>query len=137
MTKRKIWPWIRALLALLSGLAAILLVHLLGQQVAPSLYESTPSTDLERAADLFMMILAGTVGSFVVGVIASERLRLHLASFLAVMLLIDIAAVVGYLSTQPLWYRALVLLTLPLQVWLGALLAGKIFRPRSVLGSAS
>ena len=43
--------------------------------------------------------------------------------FLAMMAVVDTIAVFGFLAPQPVWLKAVVLLSLPLQAWLGGLLA--------------
>lgn len=48
--------------------------------------------------------------------------------FLIIMAVLDLQAILGYLKPQPFWFKALVLATLPLQVWLGGILSKTIFR---------
>ena len=48
--------------------------------------------------------------------------------FLLVMLFIDIAVIKGDLAVQPLWFKGLVIATLPLQVYIGGRLAMLTFR---------
>jgi hypothetical protein len=128
---RKIWPWIRTVIAFPAGLMAIQLTHRLGQFFVPSLAETLPATDLERTKAIVLIFLAGVAGSFVIGAIARHRLWLHMALFFLLALLIDLRAVAA-LATQPLWFRALILVTLPPQVLLGARLAQQTFTRRPI-----
>jgi hypothetical protein len=127
MIVRKIWPWIRTLVAFPLGFAAVRLTHLLGQPFVPLLSENLPATDLERTKAMVLIFLAGVAGGFVIGAIARHRLWLHMVIFFVLALRMDLIAMAGAFADQPFWFRALVLLTLPLQVWLGALLAGLTF----------
>jgi hypothetical protein len=56
--------------------------------------------------------------------IAGHRPWLHLGLFFVLMGAIDLNAVLGELANQPVWFKTLILGTLPLQVWLGGRLAG-------------
>lgn len=134
---RKIWPWIRTLLAFPLGFAAINLTHLLGRPFVPLLSEIPPSTDLERTKALVLIFLAGVAGAFVIGAVSRHRLRLHMAIFFVLALLLDLTAVAGAFAEQPFWFRALVLVTLPPQVWLGSRLAGATFTRQAVRAAAT
>ena len=127
---KNVLPWLRTLVAFPLGLLAIQLFHLAGRQVFPLAYGDLDS-DPSRLLALTLVTVAGTVGSFVVGAVARHRIRLHMAIFLALMLAIDIAAIVGPLVTQPISFKVLVIATLPLQVWVGARLAMLTCRGRS------
>jgi hypothetical protein len=137
MTVRKTWPWIRSLVAFPLGFAAVQLTHLLGQPFVPSLSENLPVTDLERTKALVLIFLAGVAGGFAIGAIARHRLWLHMAIFFVLALLIDLYIVADTFADQPFWFRALVLLTLPVQVWLGGLLAGTTFIDRAERAAAT
>lgn len=127
----KIWPWIRTLLAFPLGFVAINLTHLIGQPFVPLLHETAPATDLERVKAIVLIFLAGVAGSFVIGAVARHRLWLHMAIFFVLALWIDLSVVLGTFSAQPFWFRALILVTLPPQVWVGGLLAGMTFTNKS------
>lgn len=119
---KKVLPWLRTLVSFPLGLLAIQLFHLAGRQVSPPAYGDLDS-ESTRLLALSLVTGAGIVGSFVVGAVARHRIWLHMAAFLALMLAIDIAAIVGVLATQPTWFKVLIIATLPLQVWIGARLA--------------
>lgn len=121
-------PWLRTLISLPLGVAAIVMFHKGVGVLLPRLYGSDLSNDPDRLAMLGLTVVAGILGSFVVAGVARHRLWLHMGLFLIVMIAIDLPAVLGYLSPQPLWFKAMVMLTLPLQAWLGGLLARAVFR---------
>lgn len=77
---------------------------------------------------LVLMVLTGIIGSFIVAAIAQNRPWLHMGMFLLVMIAIDLQAVFGHLSPQPLWFKASIMLTLLLQAWLGGLMARTMFK---------
>lgn len=121
-------PWLRTLISLPLGVAAIVMFHKCVGVLLPRLYGSDLSNDPDRLAMLGLTVVAGILGSFVVAGVARHRLWLHMGLFLIVMIAIDLPAVLGYLSPQPLWFKAMVMLTLPLQAWLGGLLARAVFK---------
>ena len=124
----RIWPWIRTVISLPLGLVAISLVHELAKLGLPQLYANDLANDADRTLMLLLSILAGIVGSFVVGAIARHRLWMHMGLFLGAMLIIDWLGIIGYLASQPMWFKIAIILTLPLQVWVGGKLA-KIMLP--------
>ncbi|MCZ7652611.1 MAG: hypothetical protein M5U13_16150 [Thermoanaerobaculia bacterium] len=111
-------PWLRSVVAFPLGLVAIHVFHLAGQRLLPLGYGALDS-DGARWLALALATVAGIVGSFVVGAVAGHRLRLHLAIFFVLMLVIDLGAIRGGLAAQPVWLKTLVLAVLPLQVWIG------------------
>ena len=123
----RIWPWIRTVISLPLGLVAISLVHELAKLGLPQLYANDLANDADRTLMLLLSILAGIVGSFLVGAIARHRLRLHMGLFLVAMLIIDWLGIIGYLAAQPLWFKIAIIVTLPLQVWVGGKLARMMF----------
>jgi hypothetical protein len=91
--------------------------------------------DQERLLSLILATAAGTIGSFVVAAVARHRIWLHMAIFLALMLVIDVGFLRTVAAAQPLWFKALVIATLPLQVWIGARLAMLTFRKSSLVAA--
>ena len=124
-------PWVRSAVAFPLGLVAIKLLHAAGRHLLPMGYGELAS-DNERLLSLTLATVAGIVGSFVVGAVARHRLWLHMVIFLALMLVIDIGFLKTAAAAQPLWFKALVIATLPLQVWIGARLAMLTFRKSSL-----
>lgn len=129
-------PWIRSVVSFPLGLVALQLFHLGGRQLFPPGYGELDS-DPERLLALALATVAGIFGSFVVGAVARHRIWLHMTIFLAVMLVIDIGALKSGLATQPFWFKALVIATLPLQVWIGTRLAMLTFRRSAMVDTTS
>ena len=123
----KVIPWLRSIVAFPLGLVAIRLFHMAGRQLTPQAYGLLDS-DAERVLSIVLATIAGILGSFVVGAIARHRIWLHMIIFLTLMLVIDLGFLRGTAATQPMWFKALVLATLPLQAWIGGQLAALTFR---------
>ena len=68
-------------------------------------------------------MLSGVAGTWVAVRLAPCAPRLHALAFFLLVLLMDGYAVAALGADFPLWFSAGLLLTLPLQVWLGARLA--------------
>jgi hypothetical protein len=124
-------PWVRSVVAFPLALVAIKLFHAAGRHFLPMGYGELAS-DNQRLLSLTLATVAGIVGSFVVGAVARHRIWLHMAIFLALMLVLDIGFLKTSAAAQPLWFKALVIATLPLQVWIGARLAMLTFRKSSL-----
>ena len=116
-------PWLRSVVAFPVGLLAIQLFHLAAVRFLPDAYNAL-ETDEKRALVIVLTAIAGTIGSFFVAAVAGHRPWLHLGLFFALMGAIDLVAVLGDLSNQPVWFKALFLPSLLLQVWPGGRLAG-------------
>jgi len=72
------------------------------------------------AWDLAWVFIAGVLAAWVVTRLAPRAPRVHAAVFFVLMLVVAVAAVVQLGSDWPGWFSAGILLTLPLQVALGA-----------------
>jgi hypothetical protein len=123
-------PWLRTAIALPIGIVAINVFHQLAALLLPDLYGGSLEYDSHRFQMLVLGMGAGVTGSFTMGAIARQRLWLNMVIFLSAMLAIDGFAITTMLATQPTWFKAAALLSLPLQVWAGALLAKATFRQR-------
>lgn len=119
---QKILPWLRTLIALALGIAAIEAVHFAGGRLLPGAY-APPGAGSLAGALLGLMLLAGIAGTFVTVLVARHRPWLHATIFLAMMLALDAAAAVGVFAEREAWFKVLMLASLPLQAWLGAKLA--------------
>lgn len=126
---RRFLPWLRTVASLPLGIVAILLFHQLMAALLPRLYAADLDNTTDRIWMLMLTVLAGMIGSVVVALVVRHRLWLHMVLFLVVMLVIDILAVTSYLAPQPVWFKALVLLSLPLQAGLGGWIAPRLSRP--------
>jgi hypothetical protein len=120
---RSLLPWARTAIALPAGVIAIELFHKFGEVVLPSLYASDLSNTTDRIRFMVAIVLAGITGAFTVGFIARHRPYLHMLLFLLVMIVIDVKAVMEYFPDQPNWFKAAIFLTMPLQLYLGGLMA--------------
>lgn len=120
-------PWIRSVIALPLGLVAIKLFHAAGRHLVVMGYGDLAGDD-QRLLSLVLATVAGIIGSFVVGAVARHRIWLHMGIFLVLMLLIDIGFLRTAAAAQPIWFKAFVIATLPLQVWIGGRLAMLTFR---------
>ncbi|HKT42436.1 MAG TPA: hypothetical protein VJQ86_08800 [Rhodanobacteraceae bacterium] len=125
---RHVPSWLRTVIALPIGIVAINVFHQLAALLLPALYGGNLEYDSHRFQMLLLGMGAGVAGSFTMGAIARQRLWLNMGIFLVAMLAIDVFAITSLLATQPAWFKAAVLLSLPLQVWAGALLAKATFR---------
>ncbi|AKC87103.1 hypothetical protein [Pseudoxanthomonas suwonensis] len=120
--RRRAWTAFRSLLAVLLAFAAVFAVNLLGSWLAAWLV--LPAGGSPRLAwDLLWVVLSGIAGAWVAVRSAPCTPRGHALAFLLLMLAMDTAAVVRMGADFPLWFSAGLLLTLPLQVWLGMRLA--------------
>ena len=123
----KVWPWVRSVIGFALGMTAINVVNAIGAEVFPHAYAAI-DTDAARITTVVVAMLAGIVGSFVLGAVARHRLWLHMVVFGLVMLAIDTYVLLGPLAGQPVWFKVLVIGTLPLQIWVGGRLAALTWR---------
>lgn len=119
---RPMLPWLRTLVAIVLGFAAIDLMHLAGSRLFPAAY-SPPGAGSWLPLFLVLMLLAGIAGTFVMVLVSRHRPWLHALVFLAIMLALDISALLDVFAGRDLWFKAFMLLSLPLQAWVGARLA--------------
>lgn len=122
--------WLRTVIALPIGIVVINVFHQLAAVLLPDLYGGSLEHDGHRLQMLLLGTGAGVAGSFAMGAITRRQLWLNMGIFLIAMLAIDVFAITSVLATQPAWFKAAVLLSLPLQVWAGALLVKATFRQR-------
>jgi hypothetical protein len=115
-----------SLVAILLGYVAVWLVNLAGGWLLDALLPGSrtpggiPLTTAAQIADLFVLFAAGLAGGFVVVLAAPRAPGIHALSFGAIALAIDLWVVLGTLQGAPLWYRVLVIATVPPQIWVGA-----------------
>jgi hypothetical protein len=106
------------------GLLTIELFHVAAGPVLPEIYAAAAlESDSKRMLFIALVIAAGILGSFVVAVIIGAGGRrhwlLHMGLFFVIMAAVDLNAVLGDMAAQPVWFKALLLGTLPLQLWVG------------------
>jgi len=113
---------LRTLLAFASAFVAIYAVNLAGSVLA-GLSGLAGGGGPRLAWDLLWVFLAGVAATWSLVTLAPVAPRIHAAVFFVLTLAVDGWAVVEMGRDWPAWFGAGILLTLPLQVWLGAWLA--------------
>lgn len=119
---RRLLPWLRTVVAIVLGIVAIDVVHLVGSRLVPAAYDS-PGAGPWVGIFIALMLLAGAAGTFVAVLVSRHRPWLHMAIFLMIMLALDIVAVLGEFAGHDPWFKAFILVALPLQAWIGGKLA--------------
>ena len=109
--------WVRTVASLPLGLFAIDGFHLVAERVVPGAY--LPGNDL---AFLLLIVAAGIAGCAVAISVTGHRTWVHAGVFLLLMVVVDARTVMGELAGWPVWFRAGVMVSLPLQVWVGMVL---------------
>ena len=113
---------VRALLAMVLGLAVLFAVNLAGSVLASA--AGFPRGGTPRLAwDLLWVVLAGIGGGWSVVRLAPCAPRRHALVFFAGVLLMDSYAVAAFGADFPGGFSAGLLLTVPLQAWPGMRLA--------------
>jgi hypothetical protein len=121
---------LRALLAVLAGFAAMFAVNLAGSGLATA--SGFPAGGPSRLGwDLLWVVLSGIAGAWVVVRLAPCAPRRHALAFFLLVLMMDGYAVAELGADFPPWFSAGLLLTLPLQIWLGMRLALRTLRHRA------
>ena len=121
-------PWVRTVVSLPMGLFAIDGFHLVAERVVPGAY--LPGNDL---AFLLLIVAAGIAGCVVAFSVTGHRSWVFAGGGLLLMVVVDARRVRGGWGGGPFWFRAGVMGSLPLQVWVGMVLVQRVFRytPRS------
>jgi hypothetical protein len=119
---------LQSVLAIALGFIAVILVNLPAASLVEPLFpgsldpDGMPRTAPAQALFLPIIFLAGVAGAFVVVLVAPRAPVAHALVFGALAVVGDLFVVVDYAEIWPLWFAALVVLTVPPQVWLGAVL---------------
>jgi peptidoglycan/LPS O-acetylase OafA/YrhL len=117
--KRGVWRAIRSLLAMASAFAVAVLVNWGGGELADA--TAFPSGNESRLGwDLTWVFIAGALAAWTVVKLAPHAPRAHAWVLFALALTIHVAAVMQLGGDWPRWFSAGLLLTLPLQIWVGA-----------------
>ncbi|MEL1265763.1 hypothetical protein [Pseudoxanthomonas putridarboris] len=120
--KRKLVFALRSLLALALAFVVVQVVNLAGMWLAQA--SGWPAGGDPRLAwDLLWVFLAGVAATWTAVKLAPGAPRGHAIAFFVLALVIDVVAVAQLGDGWPWWFSTGILLTLPLQVWLGAWLA--------------
>jgi hypothetical protein len=116
---------LRSALAIGLGVIAVMIVNLPAASIVGSLFPGSldpggmPLTAEAQGAFLPILFLAGVAGAFVVVLLAPRAPVGHAVAFGALAIVADLFVVLEYAGIWPLWFSALVILTVPPQVWLG------------------
>jgi predicted alpha/beta hydrolase len=119
---------LQSVLAIGLGVIAVMIVNLPAAPIVDSLFPGSvdpggmPLTAEAQGAFLPILFLAGMAGAFLVVLVAPRAPVGHAVVFGALALVGDLFVVLEYAGIWPLWFSALVILTVPPQVWLGAVL---------------
>lgn len=117
--KRDLSLALRSLLAMVMACVVIVLVNQAGGGFADA--TRFPNGGEARLAwDLAWVFIAGVLAAWLVVKLAPHAPRAHAAVFFALMLVIGVPAVMQLGGDWPRWFSTGIVLTLPLQVWLGA-----------------
>jgi hypothetical protein len=131
----RVLPLLQSLLAIALGVIAVMIVNLPAASIIESLFpgsldpDGMPLTAGAQGAFLPILFLAGIAGAFVVVLVAPRAPVGHAVVFGVLALVADIAIVTQYRGIWPLWFSALVVLTVPPQIWLGAMLGLRARNP--------
>ena len=112
-------------LVIIAGFVGIIAVNLLGTILLKSLFgsgisaEGTPLTQNSIIVFLIMIFIAGMVGAFIIAILIKRKIWIHLGVFCGLAIIGDVLALKGQLVDFPIWAKIVVLITIPLQVWIG------------------
>jgi hypothetical protein len=113
-----LWRSVRSLLAL-TGAVAVLVAGTIASGELASALRLPAGGDGRLAWDLSGVILAGTLAFWVAARAAPTAPRGHARALLAAMAAVALWAVLALGADHPLWFRAGLLLSLPLQYLAG------------------
>gem|GEM_PF-6985492 len=119
---------LQSVLAIVLGVIAVMIVNLPAASIVEPLFpgsldpDGMPLTAEAQGAFLPILFLAGMAGAFVVVLVAPRAPVGHALVFGALAVVSDLAVVAEYGGIWPIWFSALVVLCVPPQVWLGAVL---------------
>ena len=114
-----------SILVLVAGFIGIFLVNFIGTIILKSIFgsgitpEGIPLTENSRIVFLIILFVAGMVGAFIIAVLIKQKPWIHLGIFCALGILWDIIAIQGQLAELPLWTKIIILVSIPVQIWIG------------------
>jgi hypothetical protein len=122
--RRTAWRALRTLLAMLAAFAVVEVINMGGSRLGDVL--EVPGSEVRLAWDLAWVFIAGLLATFAVVLLAPAAPGAHALAFFVLALVVDVVAVVLLGQDWPRWFSAGLLLSLPLQVWLGWRLALRV-----------
>ena len=114
-----------SILVIAAGFIGIYLVNFIGTIILKSIFgsgitpEGIPLTENSRIVFLIILFVAGMVGAFIIAVLIKQKPWIHLGIFFALAIPGDIYAIQGQLAEFPLWAKIIILVSIPVQIWIG------------------
>lgn len=123
-------PWlVRSLIALVLAFVAVIVVNYVTTPPTKALFPDDlgagglPLTLPAQIVTLVTLFAAGVAGGFVLTLLAPRALAAHAWVFCALAVITDLTTILGSWSAAPLWFKVVMVGTVPLQVWVGFRLA--------------
>jgi len=122
---------LKGTLAIVLGYVALRIVNLPRTSILNMIFENGlsskgfPTATNSRIVFLIYIFLAGLVGSYVVGLFSKKNQWILLLIFGGLLLVNDIYSIASPLADQPVWFKVVVIVTLPIQIWIGGILGMK------------
>lgn len=119
---------LKGVLAVILGYAALRIVNLPRTFILDLIIgngldlKGFPTTVHSQIGFLIYIFIAGLVGAYVVGLFSKRNKWTLLLIFFGLLLINDIYSIVSPLVEQPIWFKVVILATLPPQIWLGGIL---------------
>jgi len=119
---------LKGALAIILGYIALRIVNLPRTYLLGLIFENGlsskgyPTIVNSQIVFLIYIFIAGSVGSFIVGLFSKRNYWTLLLIFGGLLLVNDIFSILSPLSDQPIWVKVLIFVTLPIQVWIGGFL---------------
>lgn len=138
---KKLFNVLKSVLIIVAGIIGILLVNYVGTMILKSIFETgispdgIPLSENSRIAYLFMIFIAGIVGAFIITILIKQKPWVYLGVFCALAFISDILAIQGPLVDFPIWAKIIVLVSIPIQIWLGGIIGLKIKKRYKRLGA--
>lgn len=119
---------LKGTLAIVLGYVALRIVNLPRTYILNMIFENGlsskgfPIGTNPQIVFLIYIFLAGLVGSYVVGLFSKKNQWMLLLIFGGLLLVNDIYSIASPLSHQPVWFKVVIFVTLPIQIWIGGIL---------------
>lgn len=129
---KKFFNILKSVLIIVAGIIGILLVNYVGTMILKSIFKTgispdgIPLSENSIIAYLFMIFIAGIVGAFIITILIKQKPWIHLGVFCALAFISDTLAIQGLLVDFPVWAKIIVLVSIPIQIWLGGIIGLKI-----------
>ena len=119
---------LKGALAVILGYIALRTINLPRTYILNLIFENGfsskgfPTATNSQIVFLIYIFIAGLVGSYVVGLFSKKNQWMLLFIFGGLLLVNDIYSILSPLADQPIWFKVIIILTLPIQVWIGGIL---------------